>query len=117
VGYPPVPIIVPATLGLNGSSIIVSNGLYAAIRSAADGDLTDPSVTGAALKRVVVEGQRRGDAKLTFAMVFPLSTHNYLLRLWLAAADIDPDEDVNLVVVPPPYMVDSLARGHVAGLC
>ena len=50
-------------------------------------------------------------------MVFPFSTHNYLLRFWMAAAGIDPDEDIRLVVVPPPYMVDSLSRGHIAGFC
>jgi NitT/TauT family transport system ATP-binding protein len=35
----------------------------------------------------------------------------------MAAAGIDPDEDVRLVVLPPPYMVDSLASGHVDGFC
>ena len=54
---------------------------------------------------------------LTFAMTFPFSTHNYQLRFWMAAGGVDPDEDVRLVVLPPPYMVDSLARGHVDGFC
>jgi ABC-type nitrate/sulfonate/bicarbonate transport system substrate-binding protein len=117
LGYPPIPITVAAGLGLNGSSIIVSNELFAAIRAATDGDIDDPAESGAALAKVITARRHAGRGKLTFAMVFPFSTHNYLLRFWMAAAGIDPDEDVDLFVVPPPYMVDSLARGHVAGFC
>jgi NitT/TauT family transport system ATP-binding protein len=54
---------------------------------------------------------------LTFGMTFPFSTHNYQLRFWMAAGGVDPDEDVRLVVLPPPYMVDSLASGHVDAFC
>jgi NitT/TauT family transport system ATP-binding protein len=50
-------------------------------------------------------------------MTFPFSTHNYHIRFWMAAGGVDPDEDVRLVVLPPPYMVDSLASGHVDGFC
>jgi NitT/TauT family transport system ATP-binding protein len=50
-------------------------------------------------------------------MTFPFSTHNYQLRFWMAAAGVDPDEDVRLVVLPPPFMVDSLANGHVDAFC
>jgi NitT/TauT family transport system ATP-binding protein len=39
------------------------------------------------------------------------------LRFWLAAGGIDPDEDVRLVVLPPPYMVDSLSSRQVDGFC
>jgi ABC-type nitrate/sulfonate/bicarbonate transport system substrate-binding protein len=35
----------------------------------------------------------------------------------MAAGGVDPDEDVRLVVLPPPYMVDSLANGHVDAFC
>ena len=114
---PRVSVTVPAALGLNGSSIIVSNELHAAILERAQGDATDPAVTGAALSEVIAERKAKGAEPLTFAMVFPFSTHNYLLRFWMAAAGINPDEDVRLVVVPPPYIVESLSRGHVAGLC
>ena len=50
-------------------------------------------------------------------MTFPFSTHNYQLRFWMAAGGVDPDEDVRLVVLPPPYMVDSLANGQVDAFC
>jgi len=117
LGYPPVPITVPAALGLNGSSIIVSNELFLALAQRVDGNLADPAVSGTALAAIVADRKRHGADPLTFAMVFPFSTHNYLLRFWMAAAGIDPDEDVRLVVVPPSYMVESLSRGHVAGFC
>jgi ABC-type nitrate/sulfonate/bicarbonate transport system substrate-binding protein len=39
------------------------------------------------------------------------------LRFWMAAGGVDPDEDVRLVVLPPPYMVDSLMNGHVDAFC
>jgi NitT/TauT family transport system ATP-binding protein len=50
-------------------------------------------------------------------MTFPFSTHNYQLRFWMAAGGVDPDEDVHLVVLPPPYMVNSLGSGHVDAFC
>ena len=50
-------------------------------------------------------------------MTFPFSNHNYQLRFWMAAGGVDPDEDVRLVVLPPPYMVESLASEHVDAFC
>ena len=61
--------------------------------------------------------RKSGAEPLTFGMTFPFSTHNYQLRFWMAAGGVDPDEDVRLVVLPPPYMVDSLANGHVDAFC
>src|SRR5665647_3285046 len=74
-------------------------------------------VSARALARVVTEQKARGAEPLTFGMTFPFSTHNYQLRLWMAAGGVDPDEDVRLVVLPPPYMVDSLATGHGVAFC
>jgi two-component system, oxyanion-binding sensor len=39
------------------------------------------------------------------------------LRFWIAAAGVDPEEDVRLVVLPLPYMVDSLAKRQVDAFC
>jgi two-component system, oxyanion-binding sensor len=66
---------------------------------------------------VVAERRKAGAEPLTFGMTFPFSTHNYQLRFWMAAAGVDPDEDVRLVVLPPPFMVDSLANGQVDAFC
>jgi NitT/TauT family transport system ATP-binding protein len=74
-------------------------------------------VSALALARVVAQRKTRGQEPLTFGMTFPFSTHNYHLRFWMAAGGVDPDEDARLVVLPPPYMVESLANGHVDGFC
>ena len=117
LGHIKVPIAAPFCLGLNGNAITVSPALYAAIAAAADGRITDPMVSARALARVVAQRKARGGEPLTFGMTFPFSTHNYHLRFWMAAAGIDPDEDVRLVVLPPPYMVESLANKQVDGFC
>ena len=112
-----VPIVAPFNLGLNGNAITVSPALHADIMAEIDGDRYDPMVTALALSRVVASRRKRGAEPLTFGMTFPFSTHNYQLRFWMAAGGIDPDEDVRLVVLPPPYMVDSLANGQIDAFC
>jgi two-component system, oxyanion-binding sensor len=117
LGHVRVPIIAPFNLGINGNAITVSPELHAALKAAPDGDIADPMVSAHALARVVAERKRKGQEPVTFGMTFPFSTHNYHLRFWMAAGGVDPDEDVRLVVLPPPYMVDSLANKHVEGFC
>jgi ABC-type nitrate/sulfonate/bicarbonate transport system substrate-binding protein len=117
LGHVKVPIAAPFNLGLNGNAITVSPALHAAIMEEIDGDRFDPMATALALSRVVAKLRKSGAEPLTFGMTFPFSTHNYQLRFWMAAGGIDPDEDVRLVVLPPPYMVDSLANGHVDAFC
>ncbi len=117
LGHIKVPIVAPFGLGVNGNAITVSPALQAQLADAADGNLRDPMVTARALARVVAARKAKGAEPLTFGMTFPFSTHNYHLRFWMAAGGVDPDEDVRLVVLPPPYMVDSLASGHVDAFC
>ena len=117
LGHVKVPIITAFGLGLNGNAITVSPGLYAALKNAADGDIADPMVSARALARVVMDRKARGEEPLTFGMTFPYSTHNYQLRFWMAAGGVDPDQDVRLIVLPPPYMVESLANKHVDAFC
>ena len=118
IGHVRVPTIAPYALGLNGNAITVSLDLYR--RMAASGGLTGdegPAGMVRALRRVIDQAKARGDAPLTFGMVFPFSCHNYQLRYWMAAGGIDPDVDVRLVVIPPPLMVESLRAGHIHGFC
>src|SRR6201984_2099871 len=75
------------------------------------------TATPRAFARVVALRRKSGQEPLTFAMTFPFSTHNYQLRFWMAAGGVDPDEDVRLVVLAPPYMVDSVASGQVDAFC
>jgi ABC-type nitrate/sulfonate/bicarbonate transport system substrate-binding protein len=117
LGHIKVPIVVPLTLNLNGNAITVSAALHAALTAEIDGDPLDPMATARALSRVVATRRRHGGEPPTFGMTFPFSTHNYQLRFWMAAGGVDPDEDVRLVVLPPPFMVDSIAGGQIDGFC
>jgi NitT/TauT family transport system ATP-binding protein len=117
LGHVKVPIIAPFVLGVNGNAITVSPALYASIAALAEGNIVNPMVSARALARVVASRKAKGQEPLTFGMTFPFSTHNYQLRFWMAAGGVDPDEDVRLVVLPPPYMVESLANKHVDGFC
>ena len=104
-------------LGLGGNAITVSLPLWEQMTSegatAGDFDLAQ----GAALKRVIATRERARHEPLTFGMVYPFSCHNYELRYWLAAAGIDPDRDVRLVVIPPPFLADALRAGQIDGFC
>ena len=117
LGHIKVPITAPFNLGLNGNAITVSPALHAELIGEIDGDRFDPMATANALARVVAKRRKAGAEPVTFGMTFPFSTHNYQLRFWMAAGGVDPDEDVRLVVLPPPYMVDSLASGQVDAFC
>jgi two-component system, oxyanion-binding sensor len=59
----------------------------------------------------------RGKHQFTFGVVFPFSSHNFLLRSWLRSVGIDPDRDVRIVVVPPPQMFPNLKAGNLDGYC
>jgi ABC-type nitrate/sulfonate/bicarbonate transport system substrate-binding protein len=119
LGHVKVPIRAAFGLGVNGNAITVSPALYAAIAAAVEPgkSILDPMVSALALTRVVADRKEKGLEPLTFGMTFPFSTHNYHLRFWMAAGGVDPDEDVRLVVLPPPYMVESLENNHVDAFC
>ena len=100
-------ILAPLALNRNGSAVTVSTALAEAMGGG------DPL----ALAGIVAARRARGQGPLTFAVVFPYSMHNYLLRDWLARGGIDPDRDVRLVVIPPPRMVERMRAGEVDGFC
>ena len=108
------PMVVPATLNLNGNAITVSTSLWTQMAQLHPGAAAQP---GAALKCVVERRKLMGAPPLTFAVVFAYSSHNYLLRYWLSTAGIDPDRDVRIVFVPPPLMAANLSARHVDGFC
>jgi ABC-type nitrate/sulfonate/bicarbonate transport system substrate-binding protein len=104
-------------LGQGGGMITVSIDLWQSMAAAGAWRDGDPIQAGTALREVVTARARFGRPLLTFGMVYPFSTHNYVLRYWLAASGIDPDRDIRLVVIPPPFTVDALAAGHIDGFC
>ena len=115
IGHVKVPVIAPFALGLGGNAITVSLRLWEQMAAEGASAGSDPGIHAAALRRVVASRQKA--EPLTFAMVYPFSCHNYELRYWLAAGGIDPDRDVRLVVIPPPFLVDALRAGQIDGFC
>jgi nitrate/nitrite transport system substrate-binding protein len=124
-------VVTAFSMDLNGNAITVSNEVWKAMQ-AADPTLRGPKpvrpVKASALAPLVQERRDRGEP-LRFGMVFPLSTHNYELRYWLAAGGIAPgfytggdttgttDAEVLLSVTPPPQMPPTLAQGTIQGYC
>lgn len=112
------PVVAPLSLNLNGNAITVSSRLFAEMLEADSASTGSGGMAAAkAVGRVVERRRSQGREPLTFGMVFPFSCHNYDLRYWLAAAGIDPDADVNLIVIPPPLLSESLRAGRVDGFC
>lgn len=105
--------IAPMALGLGGNAVTVSLPLWARMREEGAAPDFDPRSTGQALAAVAA----RQAAPLRFAVVHPHSGHNYELRYWLAACGIDPDRDIEIVIVPPPLMADALGAGRIDGYC
>jgi nitrate/nitrite transport system substrate-binding protein len=106
-------------LGLNvgGNAITVSNTLYERMCKADPLAMAERPIGARALETVIAAGRAVNARQLTFAVVFPFSPHNYDLRAWMAAAGIDPDHDVRLVVIPPSQMVSNLSAGSIDGYC
>ena len=124
-------LITPYSMDLNGNGITVSNEVWDAMKPhLAMDDSGKPAhpISAEALKPVVEDYRNAGKA-FKMGMVFPVSTHNYELRYWLAAAGINPgfytadniqgqvDADVLLSVTPPPQMPATLEAGTIYGYC
>jgi len=117
IGHLQVPMVAPFSLGLGGNAITVSTSLWQQMTVAGAAVGADPQIQAQALKQVIKAKERARQTPLTFAMVYPFSCHNYELRYWLAAAGIDPDVDVRLIVLPPPLLVDAMREGQIDGFC
>ncbi|MEZ5748804.1 MAG: ABC transporter substrate-binding protein [Caenibius sp.] len=113
-GRPAQPIAAPFVLGLNGNAITLHTDLAARI-DAPEG-LGNPQEIGAALARQAAERAGSG-RRLRFGVVHRYSSPNYMLRYWLASCGIQPDEDVEIVTISPPFLADALAAGEIDGAC
>jgi nitrate/nitrite transport system substrate-binding protein len=124
-------LITAFSMDLNGNGITVSNDVWAEMKKnvpvGSDGKPVHP-IKADALKPVVDSYKAEGK-KFNMAMVFPLSTHNYEMRYWLAAGGINPgyytttdisgqiNADVLISVTPPPQMPATLESGTIYGYC
>ncbi len=124
-------LVTPFSMDLNGNGITVSNDVWSKMKpnvaKGEDGKPVHP-IKADALKPVITEYKNSGKP-FKMGMVFPVSTHNYEIRYWLAAAGIHPgmytadnvqgqiDAEVLLSVTPPPQMPATLESGTIYGYC
>lgn len=113
-GRPAQSLSVPFVLGLNGNAVTLRPEIARRVRP--EGQIGDPAKVGAALKEIVAERKAAGKP-LTFGVVHRYSSHNYMLRYWLAACGVRPDVDVEITTVAPPFCADALKQGDVDGIC
>ncbi|MGO8952322.1 MAG: ABC transporter substrate-binding protein [Rhodomicrobium sp.] len=112
-----VPLSAPYVLATNGNAITVSPGLLGEIALELSEEKPHALATAKAVARIAARRKHEGLPPLTFGTTFPFSCHSYQLRFWLAAGGLDTAADLQLVVLPPPYMADSLKAGEVDGFC
>jgi NitT/TauT family transport system ATP-binding protein len=110
-------LIAPMALGLGGNAITVSNALLTKMKALGSFEGLEARDAGHALARVVAAGKSNGEKALQFGVVHPFSGHNFELRYWLSASGIIPDEDIEIVILPPSLMADALVSGQVDGYC
>jgi nitrate/nitrite transport system ATP-binding protein len=102
-GKNPLPMITAMVMSRNGNAITLSKKFAeAGVKTLED------------LRLKLAETP---DQVATLGMVHPASMQNLLLRYWLASGSIDPDQDINLMRLPPPQMVANLESGNIDGFC
>jgi nitrate/nitrite transport system substrate-binding protein len=102
----PTPMYIMARLNLNGQCISVGNE-YKDLKVGLD---TAPL-------KVAFDKKKAGGKSVKAAMTFPGGTHDLWIRYWLAAGGIDPDKDIETIVVPPPQMVANMKVGTMDCFC
>src|SRR5436309_3786372 len=102
----PTPMYILARLNLDSQCISVSNE-YADLKLGVD---TAPF-------KVALEKKKASGKAIKAAMTFPGGTHDLWIRYWLAAGGIDPDKDIETIVVPPPQMVANMKVGTMDCFC
>lgn len=102
IGAPQTDCLTGLVLNLHGNAITLSQRLWKA-------GVTD----GTSLREHI----RCAPERLTFGIVYQHSSHSFILRNWLRAHRIDPERDVQLVVVPPAQVHANLKAGHLDGFC
>jgi len=124
-------VVTAFSMDLNGNGITVSKDVWAEMKKhmpmGPDGKPVHP-IEAKYLKTVVDKYKAEGKP-FKMGMVFPVSTHNYELRYWLASGGINPGyyapdniagqigADALLSVTPPPQMPATLEAGTIFGYC
>ena len=101
---PPVRLLVPMGLSQGGNTIVL-------------GGETPPEERGLPPGARLLAWLKRHPPRPRIAVVHKFSTHNLLLRYWLALTGVDPDQEIETVVAPPGQVVAALASGQIDGFC
>lgn len=117
VGGPRLDMVTAFVMDLNGNAITLSQRLYQAVIATDPDAAFSPLAATRALQLVLRANVQNRRPRCRFGVVFPVSTQNYELRYWLGCGGINPDTDVDIVVIPPPEMVGHLKRGDIDGYC
>ncbi|MDX5372610.1 MAG: ABC transporter substrate-binding protein [Pseudomonadaceae bacterium] len=125
-------VVTAFSMDLNGNGITVSNEVWEEMKKHVPMENGKPvhPIKADALKPVIEQFKAKGKP-FNLGMVFPVSTHNYELRYWLAAGGINPGlyapekgdisgqigADALLSVTPPPQMPATMEAGTINGYC
>jgi nitrate/nitrite transport system ATP-binding protein len=102
-GADPVPMTIAMVLSRNGNAITIDKEIY--------------EKGGRSLAELADLIHQTPDDPHTLGIVHATSMHNLMLRYWLASGGVDPDRDVNLVVIPPAQMMANLQANNINGYC
>ena len=103
---PKARLVVPMSLSQGGNAIVAEQS-----------GRRQPDRRRLAPRLRLLDWLRAQPTRPRFAVVHAFSTHNLLLRYWLASGGADPDRDIETVVIPPENVVEALAAGSIAGFC
>lgn len=123
-------IVIPYVLSVNGAGITVSNEVWQKMKPNVPHENGKPvhPIKADALKPVIEDMKAEG-VSFKVAMTYPVGTHNYVERYWLAGGGVHPgfytptdttgmtDADAQLSVTPPPQMAATLESGTIHGFC
>jgi len=112
-----VPVIAPMALGLGGNAITVSTDIWHQIHYSTKETTILANEAGKSIKELVLTRKAKGLEKLRFGVVHPFSGHNFELRYWLSSCGVCPENDIEILIIPPPLMPDALETGKVDGYC
>jgi len=106
-------LVSPFKLSVNGILVVLSRALAAGLPGGAAQRINQP---GEVAKQLAA-GLRASGKKPVLGVVHRFSSHALMLRYWLASADLLPDRDYALRILPPSLMGGALAAGEIDGFC
>lgn len=119
------PLVLAAAMGLRGpaAKMVVAMGISQGGNTIVLGNraadrVASPRQPGGRMVLDWLQSYRHANGRSPrFAVVHHFSTHNLLLRYWLAAAGADPERHIETVVIPPEQIAEALAAGRIEGFC